>query len=262
MFEDRMVTSAIPERVYALCQAVKSRGMAENKLRELLEPSDLGGKTKYFGSVRDAAKQLGLISDKEGEISLLVDKKSIDSISLFRKSIITNIDSVENGLFYAVSQEYFNLGDKIYKYSSVSDKQLVEYMTQSVGKAVYEDDMRAWRFWAAFLGFGHLQGMMLLPNVAQYLREVISLCGMNKNREYSMSEFITMIKPYCGIILGTVSDDHILNMAFSNGLRVLHDEGEIILQHKLDRGDMWFLYKAELHGIQSTVTHITIGGKK
>mgnify|MGYP000010702253 FL=1 len=48
MFEDRMKTSAIPERLYALCQAIKSRTMQESDLRELLEPSDLGGSTKYF----------------------------------------------------------------------------------------------------------------------------------------------------------------------------------------------------------------------
>ena len=79
MFEDRMKTSAIPERVYALCQAIKSRTMKESDLRELLEPSDLGGTTKYFGMVRDAARQLGLISVKEGDISLAIDSKYVSS---------------------------------------------------------------------------------------------------------------------------------------------------------------------------------------
>ncbi|MFQ9418148.1 MAG: hypothetical protein ACLR15_07385 [Lachnospiraceae bacterium] len=37
MFEDRMKTYAIPERVYALCQAIKSRTMQESDLRELLD---------------------------------------------------------------------------------------------------------------------------------------------------------------------------------------------------------------------------------
>ena len=49
-----------------------------------------------------------------------------------------------------------------------------------------------------------------------------------------------------------------INMAMSNGLRSLHDEGVIQLSHKLDSGDMWFLYEAELHAIKSTVTHVTI----
>lgn len=77
MFEDRMKTSAIPERVYALCQAIKSRTMQESDLRELLEPSNLGGPTKYFGTVRNAAKQLGLISVKESDVSLAVDSKCV-----------------------------------------------------------------------------------------------------------------------------------------------------------------------------------------
>jgi len=47
-------------------------------------------------------------------------------------------------------------------------------------------------------------------------------------------------------------------MAMSNGLRALHDEGVIQLSHKLDSGDMWFLYEAELHTIKSTVTHVTV----
>lgn len=44
----------------------------------------------------------------------------------------------------------------------------------------------------------------------------------------------------------------------SSGLRALHDEGIIQLSHKLDSGDAWFLYEAELHSIKSTVTHVTI----
>ena len=49
-----------------------------------------------------------------------------------------------------------------------------------------------------------------------------------------------------------------INLAMSSGLRALHDEGIIQLSHKLDSGDMWFLYEAELHPIKSTVTHVTV----
>ena len=47
MFGNRMQTSAIPERVYALCREVASRPMDENALKLLLEPQNLGGKTPY-----------------------------------------------------------------------------------------------------------------------------------------------------------------------------------------------------------------------
>lgn len=264
MFEERMKTSAIPERVYALCVAIKNRGIQENELIELLEPSGLGGKTSYFGSVRDAAKQLGLITIKEGKISLAVDKKNLSSLDAMRKYIVSNIDSVSNGLFYAVSKEYFLMNERIYEFSSVSDAKLIELMSKNVGSAVFEDDMRAWRFWAAYLGFGILhqiktQGTeLLLPNTQQYLKNVLDIVGLEKKKEYTFSEFIAAVRPYCDIVIGDIPSDKRLNMAFSNGLRALHDEGIIQLSHKLDRGDMWFLYEAELHSVKSTVTHIVV----
>lgn len=165
MFEDRMKTSAIPERVYSLCQAVKSRSMLESDLRELLEPSGLGGTTKYFGTVRDAAKQLGLISIKEGNISLAVESKYVYSYDSMREYIICNIDAISDGLFFKVSQEYISMNEQVFRYKGVSEAALVEHMSKMIGFPVYEDDMRAWRFWATYLGLGNLHDMLLLPNM-------------------------------------------------------------------------------------------------
>ena len=61
MFGNRMQTSAIPERVFALCREVVSKPMDESTLKRLLEPQNLGGKTPYFGIVRAAAEELQLI---------------------------------------------------------------------------------------------------------------------------------------------------------------------------------------------------------
>ena len=129
-----MKTSAIPERVYALCQAIKSRSMQENDLRELLEPPDLGGSTRYFGTVRDAARQLGLISIKEGEISLAVDAKQVASYDAMRSFIIANIAAISQGLFFAVSREYLSLNEGVFKYKSVSEASLVEHMSKTLGE--------------------------------------------------------------------------------------------------------------------------------
>ena len=126
MFEERMKTSAIPERVYSLALTVKNKSIQENELRELLEPSELGGKTSYFGAVRDAAKQLGLIAIKEGNISLAVDKKHIASMDAMRKYIVSNIATINKGLFYAVTKEYYMLNESVYAFSSVSSSNAVD----------------------------------------------------------------------------------------------------------------------------------------
>lgn len=258
MFEDGMKTSAIPERVYSLCQAVKSRTMKESDLRELLEPSDLGGATKYFGTVRDAAKELGLISVKEGEISLAVESKSVSSYESMRQYIIGNIDSISSGLFFQVSKEYLSMNEQVFKFRGVSEAALVEHMSKTLGIQVYEDDMRAWRFWAAYLGLGNLHDMLLLPNMYQYLKTVLSITKLKKGEEYTFSDFISIIRPYTEIGLADLDSNKKINLAMSSGLRTLHDEGIIQLSHKLDSGDMWFLYEAELHMIKSTVTHVMI----
>lgn len=258
MFEDRMKTSAIPERVYTLCQAVKSRTMQESDLRELLEPSDLGGTTKYFGTVRDAAKQLGLISVKEGDISLAVDSKWVTSYDSMREYIVSNIDAISDGLFFNVSREYISMNEHVFKYKGVSDAALVEHMSNTLGKLVYEDDMRAWRFWAAYLGLGNLHDMLLLPNMHTYLKAVLAVCNIKKGVEYTFTDFIAVIKPYTEIGLSDIDGNKKINLAMSSGLRALHDEGIIQLSHKLDSGDMWFLYESEVHNVKSTITHVTV----
>ena len=229
MFEDRMKTSAIPERVYSLCQAVKSRSMLESDLRELLEPSGLGGTTKYFGTVRDAAKQLGLISIKEGNISLAVESKYVYSYDSMREYIICNIDAISDGLFFKVSQEYISMNEQVFRYKGVSEAALVEHMSKMIGFPVYEDDMRAWRFWAKYLGLGNLHDMLLLPNMYQYLKAVLVVIKMKKGEEYTFSDFISAIKPYTEIGLADLDSNKKINLAMSSGLRALHDEGIIQL---------------------------------
>ncbi len=175
-----------------------------------------------------------------------------------RSFIIANIAAISQGLFFAVSREYLSLNEGVFKYKSVSEASLVEHMSKTLGVPVYEDDMRAWRFWAAFLGLGQLHDMILLPNMHQYLKAAISVAKLKKSEEYTFTEFISAIRPYAEIGLADLKGDRRLNMAISNGLRVLHDEGNIQLSHKLDSGDMCFLYEAELHAIKSTVTHVTV----
>ena len=150
------------------------------------------------------------------------------------------------------------MNEQVFKYKAVSEASLVEHMSKTIGVPVFEDDMRAWRFWASYLGLGNLHDMILLPNMHQYLRSVLAVTKLKKGEEYTFTDFILAIKPYAEIGLSDIDGNKKINMAMSNGLRALHDEGVIQLSHKLDSGDMWFLYEAELHTIKSTVTHVTV----
>ena len=64
-----------------------------------------------------------------------------------------------------------------------------DLMSRNIGEKVIEDDMRAWRFWMAFLGFGYMHDSqagaagILLPNVAVFLRDIIESLKMKKKTE-------------------------------------------------------------------------------
>ncbi len=270
MFLDEMKHEAIPERVFAMCQLVKNKTMPEAEVREYFEPGSLSKKysvkSSYFPMVRDAASQnqLGLISVIDKKISLAVDKEDIKSLEAMRRYIIKHIGVIKNSLFYATSQAYFELNEKAYEYASLSEQGLMDEIYKISGKKLDVDDMRAWRFWAAYLGFGHLARagnvpqMNFLPNLYRYLQVAVSLAGFEKNKEYRIDDFIDAIKPYCEIAMKDAVTSKRLNMAMSYGLRMMHDNNEIELRYQMDNQNLWYLYVSDLHTIRTEVSHVTI----
>ena len=264
MFGNRMQTAAIPERVYALCREVVNKPMDENTLKLLLEPQNLGGKTPYFGIVRIAAEQLQLINTKENTISLAVDKDAVKSMDSMRRYINTHLELVLDSLFYKVTQGYLDMGTEVFDHNSVS--KMSDVMGHNIGEKVIEDDMRAWRFWMSFLGFGYMHDSqagaagILLPNTAVFLRDIIENLKLKKKTEFRIDEFVDAIMPYAKIALHNATDTKTFNYGFSNAIRMLNDLGVINAEHRLDAQEIWSLHPCEGHDLETTVTHITIGG--
>lgn len=262
MFGNRMITTAIPERVYALCREVSGKAADETVLKGRLEPQQLGGKTQYFGTVKTAAEQLKLINIKEDIISLAVDKNVVKSMDNMRAYINMNLESVSDSLFYKVTQTYFEMGDAVLGHSSVS--KMCDLVGYKLEEKVVEDDMRAWRFWIPFLGMGYLHepqrnvAGIILPNAAVFIKDVIEGLKVKKNTEFTIDEFISTIKPYANIILKSADDT--LNYGVSCGLRELNDLGYIKLEHRSDAQVMKSLYRFDENGEDAVVTHITIRG--
>ena len=117
--------------------------------------------------------------------------------------------------------------------------------------------MRAWRFWASFLGFGYLQEMFVIPNANVFLGDVISSTNLEKKRMYSVNEFVDAITPMANIVISDIAAKK-FNYGVSNGLRALQDAGKIKMEHIHDQEDMWTLYPLKAYSNDSIITHITI----
>lgn len=272
MFDKRMETEAIPERVLSLCQRLSGGIMQEDELRKSIEPASMnGGKTTYFKKVSDAAIQLGLIgqNDDTKEYTLLVEKDVIESHESLKKYIVKNIEKLASGQFYKTTKLYVEKSEELFyirkEIQSVS--KLVEPLNSLYKEinpsqeelGLKNENMLAWRFWATYLGFGYLHtkgnDMVFLPNTAMYLKKCIECANLEVGKKYTISEFINALHPYIDICISTQDENNrVMNMALSNGFRTLNDLGIIELEYENDRQDEWNLTYMELHKFSSLVT--------
>ena len=118
--------------------------------------------------------------------------------------------------------------------------------------------MRAWRFWAAYLGFGYLQDMFVIPNADTFLQDIINRAAFDKNKRYSITEFLEKLRPYADIIIDPSSGSKTFNFGASNGFRTLQDAGYIKMEHIMDQEDTWNLYHINELSTNETVTNITV----
>lgn len=129
------------------------------------------------------------------------------------------------------------------------------------GLGLKEVNMRAWRFWATFLGFGYLHDMFFMPNAAVYIECCIRNSSIKTGEKYTMSQFIGLLHPYIDICMKNSDEaERKMNFALSNAFRTLHDLGKLELIYVNDREDEWNLYEMNLHPI-TTVTDIIYKGE-
>lgn len=268
MFEKKMETEAIPERLLSLCQMLVNGSVQEDEIRKMVEPSSLNdGKATYFKKVCDAAIQLSLVgrNDDTKDLELLVDADIVSSHESLKHYIVRNLDKLSLGQFYKTTQIYISKSKELF--SVDKDFQSVSKLVDILNEMYKEDsenhdelglvneNMLAWRFWATYLGFGYLHGMFFMPNVAAFLKTCIECSNIEKGKLYTMSEFVDLLHPFIDICINSSEENsRTMNMALSNGFRSLHDLGIIELKYENDRQDEWNLSTMELHAFSSLVT--------
>ncbi len=257
MFYNNMVTPAIPERVFTLCKIVGKKPISSTELKEKMEPSFLHNNTTYYSDYKNAAEELQLISISDNMISLAVEPSVIKSIESMRNYINGKLELFKDGQFYKVTSAYFSMENKVLGLEQ-NVAEMAPLISEKIGATVDPMQMRAWRFWVSFLGFGYLQNMFFIPNASAFLKDLINIAGFERKKVYSFGKFIERLRPYCNIVINTNPSNRKLNFGVSNGLRVLHDAGYIKLEHIMDQEDIWSLYPMNVNTFNSTITNITI----
>lgn len=257
MFQNKMVTPAIPERVYTLCKIVEKKATSSAEVKERMEPSYLNQKTSYYNDYRTAAEELQLITITDNVLSLGVDSSVLKSMDTMRFYINGQLDKFREGQFYKVTKAYYDMGESIL-HGEQNVANMASIMTLKTGVSVDSMAMRAWRFWAAYLGFGYLQDMFVIPNADTFLKDIIKRADFDKNKRYSIVSFLEKIRPYAYIIIDSSKESKTFNFGVSNGLRTLQDAGFIKMEHIMDQEDTWNLYHINELSANEIITNITI----
>ena len=264
MFQGRIETMPIPERVFELCKIVAEEDAKPETVREKLEPSQINGDSMaYFGSVLNAAKELNLIEvTEEGTLSYIGEKQMLRKITDFRKYCNTVVWNDRSTTFYKTAVCFLNSNLEWLKYGSLTGEQVMNDIRQKTDiGTVYPDILRGMRFWMSFLGFGMVYektSIAFLPNMYIALKDFLQMAQIEKKKEYSVSEFIEALIPYAHVALHDVQNTHQLNYAFSSALRMMHDNKEIQLRRNPDSQQVWNLYRQEDHAVISEISHIII----
>ena len=270
MFRGNMVTEPIPARVYALFKIVeKHNGINRTDLMNLMEPADLNKKTdgtqatSYFGPTLMCARELNLVDSQDNAITIQVEKGRIKTIYDLKKYVILMLNSFKDEQFYKTSNVVLNMNENVFKMGGMSDTTMTDYLSSKTGETINNVRMNGWRFWAEFLGLGYVpSASVFIPNAYRFVKVILAESDLEKNKEYLIEDFISIINKYGSILTDNSDNYRTLNMAFSNALRELHDQREIELLSQNDRPVSYQLYPSKLFGPSSVTAVVYKGVKK
>lgn len=269
MFRNSMAVGALPERIYQIGQYLSKKASSRKDLNIYFTLSAEDASGTYLGDSITAARELGLLNEQGSNISLGVDPAIFKTMDSFRRYCNSVVFREPSDLFYNVSRIMVNLYEtkegRALSGESFTSEKFANYINGIYSFDKTADGMRAWRFWASFLGLGIVVNMsnkfIFLPNMAVNLKDAISNSAVPSG-EYTISQFLNYIRPFCNEAMPEEGSRN-FNLAMSNGLRELHDQGIVKITYKSDTKESWHLQDVPLHPLKSEISHITIkkGGK-
>lgn len=269
MFNNNIKTEPIPERVYELCKIVSKGDVDDKIVKERMEPKEINpadSKTSYYGSIREVCEELKLIT-KEGDVlSFTGDKIILKDMNSFRQYCNSIVFNNKNSDFYKIAVCFLDSNDSWLRYSTLSNPMLRKEVQEKTQISLVDEQMMlGMRFWISFLGFGYIQeggSMYFLPNMHIALQDFCEFADFEKNKEYTVSEFISMISNSASVALESAKETKRFNLVMSNALRQMHERKEIVLKKALDSKETWELYPDETHEFTDKITHIVYKGVK
>ena len=200
MFKNSMVVGALPERVFQIGKYLSKKTVSRLDLNNYFTLSEEDKSGSYLLDSLTAARELGILNENGENLSLAVNPSIFKTKKDFRRYCNSIVFKDSSSLFYNVSKIMINLyetqkGREISR-ESFSSGIFANYIENIYSFTNIEMGMRAWRFWASFLGLGIIsyanQKFCFMPNMAINLQDAI-INSEIPDGEYTISDFLAAI---------------------------------------------------------------------
>jgi len=230
---DNMRMEPTPERVFSVCRLVSQKSLTKDELRDALTLGEAKSNNIINYAIDVAEKDLKIIQSKDDKLTLLQNKDILASPVSFRRYVNANAFSLKTSTFHIFTRWVISQNERAF---SIDKWEVLAKTAEKEVEALSGLDENAalgWRFWASFLGIGYLNETNFLPNMNIRIHDILAT-EFSKSFKYSepirAKDFISWIS----LRITEVNFEGNLPLAFSSGLRTLHDLGLIVLESRLD----------------------------
>lgn len=254
---DNMRMEATPERVLAVCRILALKSMSHEELRKLmtLSKEDDNSQSEINQCIETARSELGLIQSKDNLLEYVGASDVIASPVHFRRYVAASVFSRKDTTFYKFSSWYLSKNEEPVL---INDWEAIAGLCSSEVpdlKHINHNAALGWRFWAAFLGLGYLNGAALLPNMKTRLQDLLAT-DFPKFFQYGD---LILAHDFIDWLRGKLPETAVsspLPLAISAALRTLHELKLITLTNMRDANRVFLYY---VNGeLVNEFSHITV----
>lgn len=232
---DNIRMEPTPERVFAVCKLIASHSISKDDVREYMSLGEPSSSNYYeiSASIAVALDELGILKSKDNILMLDVPESILKTPTEFRQYVSSKVFRQENSTFVRFSKWYIAQNERVFLLDTWEIKANTAKNEVDDLAGLNENAALGWRFWAAFLGLGYLNGTSLIPNMKTRIQDAITL-SFSKSFQYDEP---IQAKDFMDWIASAIPEVELttpLPMAISAGLRTLHELGLILLEARRD----------------------------
>ena len=187
---------ATPRRVFAFLKLIeyKDRMYTKEEVIDIIQPKNLNNDQNAVSKVIKFCLDEKFVKlSIDDKLELNINKEYIRNEVEFRKYVNSVLyENADKSIFVALNKEILSFSSDIYEISGFSN--IAEHIKSM---KVNEEIILAWRFWAAYLGYGFILGSQFVTNPYIRINDILEIYFKDSiSTQMKLGDFISKLVRY------------------------------------------------------------------